>query len=315
MRAIVMHEHGGPEVLVPEDVPVPTPGAGQVLLRVEVCAVSSGEAQMRSGALPVPWPLPAVLGAEAAGTVEQLGDGVDPTLAGARVVAVTGVGSYAEYALANVNMLARIPDQLSTADAVAAAAAGGTALTLLDRAALRPGETVLVEGGSGKVGGYLVHHAHETGARVIATAGTAKGRDRAEALGADVVLDHSEPEWVDALPEPPDVVFELFGDEQAGRVLAATKSGGRVLVYGRFSGSSPVFDPWSVVSRGLTLIGCGGPVWFRDALGIHYPNMVRLLADGGTFKQPIETTLPLARAAEAHRRLDDHTSGRVLLTP
>jgi NADPH2:quinone reductase len=309
MRAIVMHETGGPEVLVLEEKPVPVPGAGQVLVRIEVAAVSSGETRMRAGVYPIP--LPVVVGAEAAGVVEQLGEGVDPAWADANVVMVTGgSGSYAEFIAIDVAKIARVPNGLSLEDAVASAAPGAVAIALLDWAQLRGGETVLVEGGSGKVGGYLAWHARSFGAgKVVATA--SGGRPVA---GADLVVDHSNDSWPSEL-EGIDVAFDMVGGDTTGQVLGALTPGvGRVLLYGMLTGQPPVLNPALVMSRGLQVIGCGGPRWFEQIFGVHYLRFLDLAAAGETCLQPIDAILPLEAAAEAHRRTEKG-GGRILLSP
>lgn len=311
MRAVLIKEFGGPEVLDLAEVAKPVPGPGQVLVRVDAIGVSAGETQMRAGVYPLE--LPAVFGAEAAGTVEELGAGVDPALAGAEVVAITGgTGSYAEFAVVDAKMLTRVPEGLSTTDALASAAPGAVALALLHLAELRGGETVLVEGGSGKVGGYLVRHARERGAgRIVATAGA--GAERVRELGADLVLDHRDPEWTDGVGEV-DVVFEMAGGTVPGRLLDTVAPGGKVLLYGTISGEPPVLDPATVLSRGLRLIGCGGPVWARQVLGVHYPEFVAMAAAGGTHLVEVDEILPLEEAAEAHRRIEAGAR-RILLRP
>lgn len=318
MRAVVLRATGDPDMLVPDEVPVPAIGPGQVLVRTEAIGVSSGETRLRAGMYPLPVPPPVVFGAEAAGVVERLGDGVDPALAGARLVFVTGgVGSYAEFVAVDLARATRIPDGLSSADAVASGAPGAVAMALLHTARLGGDETVLVEGGSGKVGGYLVRYARERGAgRVVATAGTEAGRDRVRALGADVVLDHNDPKWTDELRDV-DVVFEAIGGDVAGRVLGALTPGtGRTLLYGTLSGKPAALDMATVSGRGLRVVGCGGPVWFKDVLGVHSPEFLALAARGDSYLQPIEVVLPLAEAAEAHRRVESGTTnGRILLTP
>lgn len=314
MRAVVLRETGGPDVLTPDDMPMPEPGPGQVLVRVEAVAVSAGETRLRAGE-PV-LPLPTVLGAESVGTVERVGDGADPALTGARVVVMSGLGSYAEYVVVDTVRVTRLPPGLSTPDAVASAAPGALALALLERADVRDGDTVLVEGGSGKVGGYLVRHAREAGARVVATAGTEAGRERARALGADAVLDHTDPGWPDAVGAI-DVAFDLVGGDAPGRLVPAlTPSGGRLVLYGSLSGRAPVVDAGVVLDRGLRVDGCGGPGWFTRTLGTHYPRFLDLLAAGRTHAQPIDAELPLSAAAEAHRGIErDRPVGRILLRP
>lgn len=324
MRAVVMHGAGGPDVLIPEELPVPAPGPGQLLLRIEAAAVSAGEAMMRSGAIPLPFPFPLVPGAEAAGVVEEVGEGVDPAVKGERVVAITGGrGSYAEYAAVDAAMTTVVPDGLPATDAVAMAAPGAMAFALTRKAGLRGGETVLVEGGSGKVGGYLVARALELGAaRVVATAGTAAGRDRVRALGAQPVVDHSDPDWPDRLPGElaggtVDVAFDLAGGAIAGRLLdALTPSTGRMLLYGTLSGEPAVLDSAKIRERGLQITGCGGPGWAADIFGVDYPEFLAAAGRGEVARPAIEAILPLADAAQAHRRLEaGRTSGRILLVP
>lgn len=306
MRAVVMHETGGPEVLVVEDIPTPAPGPGQVLVRIEAIGVSVGETRMRAGAYPLQ--LPMVFGAEASGIVEKLGDSVDSPSIGARVVMVTGgAGSYAEFVAVDAGNVTVVPEGLSAQDAVASAAPGALALALLHQARLRGGETVLVEGGSGKVGGYLVRHAREFGAaRVVATA------SRHPADQADVLLDHGNPDWTDEL-DAIDVAFEMAGGETAKRVLGKLNPGGRMLLYGALTGQ-PVLDSATIMGLGLQVVGCGGPLWFRQCVDVHYPEFVTMAAQGRTFLQPVDEVLPLEQAPEAHRRVVD-SSGRILLSP
>lgn len=307
MRAVVMTAVGGPEVLTLSDVPMPSAGPGQVLVRTEAIGVSAGEARMRSGVYPMPVPPPVVFGAEAAGVVEAVGDGVDPELVGVRVTFVTGgVGSYAEYVAVAAANLVRVPDGMSAIDAVASTAAGAVAFALLHKAQVAAGETVLVEGGSGKVGGYLVRHARERGARVVATASRPAG------VTADVVLDHGNPDWPDDLPAI-DVAFELVGGATAGRVLESlTPSTGRMYVYGSLSGAPPVVDGTTVFRRGVQVAGCAGPGWFQQVLGVHSVEFLAAAAAGRTHLQPVEAVLPLSEAAEAHRRIG---TGRIVLVP
>jgi NADPH2:quinone reductase len=199
----------------------------------------------------------------------------------------------------DVAKTARIPDGVPVRDAVASAAPGALALALLHAAGLRGGETVLVEGGSGKVGGYLLRHAREFGAgRVVATA------SKRPAEGADLVVDHGNPEEV----EPIDVVFDM---RASGRLLPKVRPGGKVLLYG--STDRPL-DAGVIRQNGLTVIGCGGPLWFEECLGVRYPEFLRRLADRSTRVQPVEVVLPLEQAAAAHERVLTSVE-RILLSP
>ncbi|WP_226899090.1 quinone oxidoreductase family protein [Nonomuraea phyllanthi] len=317
MRAIVLSEKGGPEFLQPADLPRPSPGAGQVLIRAQAVGVSYAETQIRAGTLPFPLPLPAVLGAEAAGEVVEVGEGVDAKLLGSALAGITGgVGAYAEYVLLPAAMAAPVPDGLSPVDALAAAAPGAIALGLLHRARLEGGETVLVESGGSSVGTYLVEHAKEFGAgRVLATTGAAAKRERAERLGADLVLDHGTPAWTDTLPDV-DVVFESIGGTVARRVLDHLTPGtGRMLTYGLLSGEPAAITAADLMDRGVTVTGCSGPGWAGEVFGTHYPAMLDRLATGRS-RAYVDRTLPLEEAAQAHRLLEERAvMGRVMLIP
>jgi NADPH2:quinone reductase len=314
MKAVLLRETGGPEVLALQEVPDPVPGPGQVLVRIGAAAVSSGETRMRAGAYPLP-ALPLVFGAEAAGVVEQLGPGVDPAWLGARVTMVTGgFGSYAEMIAVPVSSIARIPAGVSTHDAVASAGPGALALALIARSRLQSGETALIEGGSGKVGGYLVRHAHELGARTIATASTAAGRERALARGADVVVDHSDPDWPARL-EQIDVAYDMVGGAVPGKLTEKlVPSTGRLIIYGMQSGRQPELAATAILQSGLQVSGCAGPGWFADVLGIHYPEFLARAEQKRTYLLDIDAVLPLSQAAEAHRRIEEGAS-RIVLAP
>ncbi|MFI7634012.1 zinc-binding alcohol dehydrogenase family protein [Nonomuraea sp. NPDC049400] len=317
MRAIVLSEKGGPERLEVADLPQPGPGAGQVLIRTQAIGVSYAETQIRAGTLPFPLPLPAVLGAEAAGEVVEAGEGVDAKLLGSTLVGVTGgLGSYAEYALLPAAMTAPVPDGVSAVDALAVAAPGAIALALLHKARLDGGETVLVEAGGSSVGTYLVEHAKEFGAgRVIATAGSAAKRDRAALMGADLVIDHSSPGWPGELPDV-DVVFESVGGTVARRVLDHLTPGtGRMLYYGLLSGEPAAVTAADLMERGVTVTGCSGPGWAGEVFATHLPAILDRLA-AGTSRAYVDRTLRLEEAAQAHRLLESRAvTGRILLLP
>jgi NADPH:quinone reductase-like Zn-dependent oxidoreductase len=322
MRAIVMHQTGGPEVLRLEEIPAPEPGPGQFLVRVEAIAVSSFEARMRAGGLPLPGRLPAVPGAEAAGTVTRTGAGADERLAGKRVAVVTGgMGSYAEYVAVPATMATEIPGGLSPADAVAVAP-GGVALGLLDKAALSPGDTVLAEAGASTVGSYLIQFAREAGAgRIIATAGTPARRGHVHALGADIVLDHAQPDWPQALRDAldgstVDVAFESIGGPAAQQVAGTLTPGtGRMVCYGNLSGEPTIIDLATLRGSGATVTGCGGPAWFTHVLTRSRPEIFRRALDGSVRPRP-DSVMPLEEAAKAHQRIEDRAAqGRIILVP
>jgi NADPH:quinone reductase len=329
MRAIVMHETGGPEVLRLEEVPVPELEPGQVLVRTEAIGVNFFEVLSRSGAaLPMhPTRLPLVAGGEAAGTVTAVGRGADPAMVGTRVATAGGSGAYAEYVAVPATAAVPVPAGLSAADAVAVTFQGATALALLRAAALTGREDVLIEAAGGGVGGYLVQLAAEFGARrVIATAGSTAKRQIALDLGAGAVLDHRDPDWPSQViaannGTPVDVIFESIGGESAGQLLDALVPGtGRMMFYGLLSGEPPAISPYDLLMHGVGLIGCGGrPAtystgWTAQVVACRPDVLAR--AVGGRLRPLIDSKIPLADAPGAHRRMEERqAAGKVILVP
>jgi NADPH2:quinone reductase len=314
MRGVLIRETGGPEVLRLEDVPEPEAGPGQVLVTIEAIGVAYYEKLFRTGMFPLPSGFPAVFGHEAVGTVTAVGDGVDTALTGTRVAVMSmSGGTYAESLAVSAAEVVPIPDGVSSVDAVAAAVPGAVALCLW-READPPHERVIVEAaGSGGVGGYLVQLARESG-QVIATAGTEVKRALATELGADLVLDHYDPQWTDKVPGDVDVLFEAIGGDNPAKLLGSLTPGtGRILLYGRLSGE-PQVALMELVSRGLSLTGCGGPVWGKQVQAAR-ADVLDLLALG-ELRALVADTMPLADAAKAHDLLDRNAvTGKLVLVP
>jgi NADPH2:quinone reductase len=323
VRAIVMDRTGGPEVLREADLPRPVAGPGQVLVRAEAVGVGYYEVPLRSGVFALPVELPTTFGCEAAGTVVELGEGADPGWRDRRVVLmdIAGMGTYAEFVAVPVDALTPIPDGVSAIDAVAAAVPAAVALTLWERAAAAPGSRVLVQAAAGGVGGYLTQLARAGGVTVVATAGSEAKCRRARALGAAATVDHTDPDWPDHVRAALDgaeldVVFEAIGGPAARRTLAVLAEGtGRVLLYGMLAGEPPAIDPAALLTRGLTLIGCGG-------LGVWAPRVRAARADAlemvarGELEALVDSTMPLAEAADAHRRIEARlAAGKIVLQP
>lgn len=326
MKAIVMREPGGPEVLRLQEVPIPTPGPGQVLVRTEAVGVSFHETLMRAGAFPVPTGLPATFGFEAVGVVTAVGAGVDATLTGQRVFVMFGgggqfgSGTYAEYFTTPVPALTPIPEDLPGPDALALGVQGAVALALFRTAGLTGSETVLIEVAGSGIGAYLTQLVRDRGVRrIVATAGTSAKRDRAQALGADVVVDHTDPTWREQVraalgDEPLDLVFESLGGPGTGLLDIVTPGTGRILLYGLLNGT-PDYTPLDLLTRGLTVVGCGGLTGWADRVTAARTEAFAL-ASAGLLTPLIEEVLPLADAAEAHRRLENRSvTGKLVLVP
>ncbi|WP_244467507.1 quinone oxidoreductase family protein [Nocardia vulneris] len=322
MQAIVMTATGGPEVLVATQVPVPTAGAGEVVVRAEAIPVLFPETKLRSGAFPLAVEPPLVFGFQAAGVVTEVGDDVDPALLGRRVALSTkGFGSYAEFVGAPASSAVPIPDGLSSVDAAAVLMSGSVAIPLLETARLTGTETVLIEAAATGIGSYLTQLAKEYGAaHIVATAGGAAKAERARALGADEVIDHNDPAWPDRLRETLggttlDVVFDSIGGETARDVLALTTPlHGRMLSYGWLSGAPAQFGAADLITTGRTLIGCAGPDWLARVAGSR--NTILTRAAAGGIDPSVDSVLPLDQAGKAHQLLEDRTPlGRIILRP
>lgn len=268
MRAIVLRAVGGPENLILEELPTPVPGPGEVLVRTEAIGVTFTEAAMRTGALPLPVELPAPFGFEAAGVVTEAGEGADAGLLGQRVVLMhTGLGSYAEYIAVPESAVTVIPEGLGAAEAVAVANYGAVAFRLVEKANLTGEETVLVEVAGSGVGGYVTQLARRRGVKaIIGTAGTAAKREHAASLGADEVLDHTEPGWTGRLTNVDIAFHSLGGDTTTALLDGMTPGTGRILLYGFLRGAPVVTamdllyrgaDPDRVRRRGLVQPGAG----------------------------------------------------------
>jgi NADPH:quinone reductase-like Zn-dependent oxidoreductase len=217
MTTVRIDRFGGPDVLALHEVPVPEPGPGQILVRVESAGVNFADVmRRRNDPYPFPTVLPFTPGGEVAGTVEALGDGVQGPPVGTPVFALVGndgSNGYAQYAVANAQQVIPIPPGLTVDQAAGIVVAGATAmLALTDVGSLQAGQTVLIEGAAGGLGTYAVQIAKLLGATVIGAASTAARREAALASGADHVVDYTQPGWDDA-------VRELTGGQGADLVL------------------------------------------------------------------------------------------------
>jgi NADPH2:quinone reductase len=315
MRAIQQQEFGGPEVLQLVDLPVPTPGDGEVLIRVTRAGLNFADTHQRENTYLAKAQLPLVPGAEVAGVREDTGE---------RVVALVGNGGYAEYAVAPEAMTFPIPEGVDDATALALLLQGLTAWHLYRTSAkLAPGETVVVHAAAGGVGSLAVQLGHPLGAgRVIATASTDEKRRLALELGADVAVD-TDPEGLkERLIEANegrqvDVVFEMAGGPVFEQSLAALAPFGRLVAYGIASGRPNEVNTGALMRKSRAVVG----FWLMHCLG--RPEMVdEALADlfaragRGELRVVLGGTYPLADAGRAQEDLAGRrTTGKVLLDP
>jgi len=316
MRAIQVSRYGGPEVLVPTEVPAPVPAADQLLIEVGAAGVNYADTHRTDGSSPTITDLPFIPGSEVVGR----------TAGGRRVLAPTfGGGGYAELAVVAAAHAVDIPDRVGDGEALALLVQGLTAWHLLRNSArLSRGESVVVNAAAGGVGTLAVQLARYFGAgRVIAVASTEEKRKLAISLGADVAVD-SDPDGYAARvvaannDRPVDVVLESTGGATFNSALGALAGFGRLVTYGNAAreGRRPLLDPALLAEHNLTVAG----FWLRPALklpgGYREPlaELFDLVATGKL--QPIIAEYSLTKAREAHEDLlARRTTGKLVLRP
>ncbi|GGT87583.1 zinc-binding dehydrogenase [Actinomadura citrea] len=312
MRAVWLRKFGGPEVLVAGDAPDPVPGEGRALVEVEFANITFVETQMRSGTGPMPVRLepPVIPGNGVGGVVTAVGDGVDGTLVGRRVVSSTGgTGGYAEKVAVDAEGLFEVPDGLALDDAVALLADGRTATMMTRAARPREGERVLVEAAAGGVGTLLVQLAKAQGATVVAAARGARKTELVMRLGADEAVDYGEPGWAEKAG-PVDVVFDGVGGDVAREAFGLLRKGGRMVSFGLASGEWASIPEEDARERGVALVR---PTATPEELREFTRHALREAA-AGRIEPVIGQRFPLDDAAGAHAAIESRgTVGKTLL--
>ena len=322
MKAIQIQSTGGPEVLEVVELPIPEPGPGQVLIRVEATGVNFIEIYFRKGVYKTAFPL--IPGSEAAGTVEELGPGVTGFKAGDAVASTAVIGSYAEYALVPAAQLVKVPDGLNLEQAAAVLLQGMTAHYLTRSTyPLKAGETALVHAGAGGVGLLLTQMAAHIGARVITTVSTdAKAALSREAGASDVIL-YTEQDFESEVKrltggKGVDVAYDSVGKTTFDGSLSCLRPRGMLALFGASSGPVPPFDPILLNSKG-SLFLTRPTLWHyiatRAELEWRAGEVLGWVADG-ELRVRTEHTYPLAQAAQAQIDLEARkTTGKILLVP
>lgn len=330
MKAIRLHAHGSPEVLVYEEIPIPLPGPGQVLIRVQAASVNYADTmRRRNDPYPFPSPPPFIPGGEVAGIIEAQGPGVESPPIGTLVFATTGQGGsegYAQYVATNTAQVIPVPEGLDATRACALIISGVTAiLALRDAARLQPGEAVFIQAAAGGVGSYAVQLAKLLGAgQVIAGVGSPRKLETALQLGADHAVNYSQTGWTNEVKavtngKGADVVLDMVGghvsDESRTLILAAF---GRMVIYGLASRESVTLDPQSLLSTNQSLLGFYLGSWFalKPQVAIDALSTLVSYVLAGHVQVQIGHVLPLKDAAEAHRMLEARqTIGKIILQP
>jgi NADPH2:quinone reductase len=320
VKAIRVHATGGPEALRLEEVPVPVPGAGQIVIRVEAAGVNFVDVYHRKGLYPVS--LPFTPGREAAGIVERVGEGVSTCRPGDRVASESLVGGYAECALAAAERVVPLPRDVSSRVGAAVILQGLTAHFLaLSTYPLRPGDTCLVHAAAGGVGLLLCQIARRLGARVIGTVSTEEKARLAREAGADEVILYTRDDFQAETRRITggagvQVVYDTVGRTTFLKGLDCLAPRGMMVLCGQSSGPVGPFDPQLLNQKGslfLTRPTLAHHVLTRAELLQRSQELLGWVADGSLAVR-IGLELPLAAAAEAHAELEARrTTGKVLL--
>ena len=320
MKAIRVHEFGGPQVMKLEDVPEPKPGAGQVVIRVHAAGVNPVDTYIRSGAYARKPALPYTPGSDGAGVVEAVGDGVKRLRSGDRVyLAGAASGTYAQQALCAESQAYSLPQKISFAQGAGVWVPYATAYrALFQLAEAKPVEVVLVHGASGGVGTAAVQLARAAGLTVIGTAGSDKGRELVRKEGAHHVLDHNAADFSEQLMSATggrgaDVIVEMLANKNLGKDLQLVAPGGKVIIVGS---RGPVeVNPRDAMMREARVIGL---MLFaateREVAGIHAALFAGM--ENGTLRPVVGQEMPLADAPRAHEAvLAPGAYGKIVLVP
>ncbi len=322
MKAIQIHSTGGPEVLQLAELPIPEPGPGQVLIRVEAVGVNFIEIYFRKGIYKATMPL--IPGSEAAGTVEKLGHGVTGFEEGDLVASVSVQGSYAEYALVPAAQLVKVPSRLAPEQAAAAMLQGMTAHYLAySTYPLKAGETALVHAGAGGVGLLLTQMAARLGARVITTVSTKDKAELSREAGASDVILYAEQDFETEVKrltggKGVDVVYDSVGKTTFDQSLNCLRPRGLLALFGASSGPVPAFDLIHLSSKGSLFI-TRPTLWHYIASRTELEWRAGKVLDWaatGELKLRTEFMYPLAQAAQAQIDMEARkTTGKILLEP
>lgn len=325
MRAIVVRQFGAPEVMQLEDTAALVPGPSQVLVRVRAAGVNPVDTYIRSGAYAVKPPLPYTPGTDGAGEVEAVGADVHDLHIGDRVYmfndnsGVPRTGTYADHALCATSQLRRLPDSVSFAQGAAIGIPYATAYyALFARANARPGETAFVHGASGGVGTAAVQVARAHGMTVIGSAGTDRGMQAVRDQGADVVVNHKDPDYLNVLMQATggrgvDVILETNAHINLDKDITLLARRGRIVLIGN-RGRIEI-DPRGIMGREATVLGM---VLFNVASqDFHWMHAAIVAGLGnGTLKPLVGQEIPLEEAPRAHHAvMQPGAHGKIVLVP
>ncbi|MGW7519666.1 NAD(P)H-quinone oxidoreductase [Streptomyces sp. NPDC054796] len=324
MHAVTVPEPGGPEALVWAEVPAPEPGEGEVLIEVAASAVNRADLLQRQGFYDPPPGASPYPGLECAGRIAALGPGVSGWSVGDEVCALLGGGGYAEQVVVQSGQLLPVPEGLDVRTAAALPEVTCTVWSNVFMVShLRPGETLLIHGGASGIGTMAIQLAKAVGARVAVTAGSQEKLERCAELGADILINYREQDFVEALHAATDgygadVILDIIGAKYLDQNVKALAVNGRLAIIGLQGGAKGELNLGALLGKRGAVTATslrGRPAAEKSAIVAAVREHVWPLLADGRVRPVVERELPMSDAAEAHRALDagDHV-GKILLT-
>jgi len=324
MMAVVISEPGGPEVLRLAEVPDPEPGPGEVLVQVAASAVNRADLLQRAGHYPPPPGAPDWPGLECSGTVLQAGPEVEGWAVGDQVCALLAGGGYAERVTVPAGQVLPVPAGVGLADAAALPEVTCTVWSnVFMLAGLRRSEVLLVHGGASGIGTMAIQLAHQLGARVAVTAGSAEKLERCRELGADILVDHTRQDFVAEVRAATgghgaDVILDNLGAAYLARNVDVLATNGRLVVIGLQGGRAAELDLAALMAKRAAILSTSlrsRPVAEKAAIVASVREHVWPLISSGAVRPVIHARFPMEQAAEAHRLVERSGHiGKVLLT-
>ncbi|WP_444933855.1 NAD(P)H-quinone oxidoreductase [Microbulbifer sp. JTAC008] len=324
MRFIDLPTFGVPEVMQLQEMDKPAPGAGEVLIRVAAAGVNRPDLVQRQGHYPAPPGASLVLGLEVAGEVVEIGEKVVRWQVGDKVCALTNGGGYAEFAVAPEGQCLPVPAGLSLVEAAALPETFFTVWTnVFDRAGLKPGEVILIHGGSSGIGTTAIQLAHQLGARVFTTAGTEDKCAACVALGAEKAINYRDEDFVSVVREMTDdhgadVILDMVGGSYINSNIRVAANDGRIVNIAYLAGAKVEVNMMPVMLKRLTLTGStlrARSPEVKAGIAKSLEEKVWPLIEAGKVRPQLAAEFPLHQAVEAHKLLESGTiTGKIVLT-
>ncbi|WMY79428.1 NAD(P)H-quinone oxidoreductase [Citricoccus sp. I39-566] len=323
MRVVAYEGAGGREVISVQDRPIPTPGHGEVLIKVAAAGINRADLLQRAGNYPVPEGASDLPGLEVSGTIEEAGAGVGTWDFGTPVCALLAGGGYAEYVAVPAGQVAPVPDGVSLTDAAGLPEVAATCWSnLFMQAGVQSGDWVLVHGGTGGIGSFALQLLAAAGARPIATAGSAEKVARSLELGAEAAINHREEDFVARVQEitgghGADVILDVMGAKYLEPNVKALARGGRLVVIGLQGGATGNVPLNAVMGKNAVVTGTmlrPRPVQEKAEIMRQVSEHVWPLVASGAIRATTDSTFPLGEAVQAQDRFEEpDRTGKVLL--